>query len=135
MLSMTFIRKVYNHAGQRASWENEPRSAASEFGNVHTATAVKGMDVRNTANQEIGDVEDLIIDLRNGRVPFVIFAPDRSLDLKGNLYALPPTALTSTQSKSALITHLDRATLGAAPHFDKSRWPDFSKTAWASQQM
>jgi sporulation protein YlmC with PRC-barrel domain len=131
MASSTFVNSTYQHFGQRPWFE--AKGAAGKFGNVQRVSKLIGMDVKTVADEKIGDVDNAIIDLRDNRVVFVILAPDRSLDLKDNLFALPPMALSMGANHDYLTTNIDRTKLAAAPHFDKNNWPNFSDRNWASQ--
>ena len=135
MFSPSFVAGAYRHFGQNAWFEGGTATTASSghFGSVRRVSDLLGMDVKSVSNQKIGDVNNVMIDLPAGRVVYVIFSPDRELDLKNNLYALPPNALGLASDKKSLTTGIDRSKLAAAPSFDKSNWPDMSNPSWASR--
>jgi len=126
-LSPAFASKVNQYFGQSAPWwENAAGQSEKPFGNVHRASDLMGMDIHNVSNQKIADVENVMVDLKAGRVPYVIISPDASSNLKNNLYALPPDALTLSSDGKNLITGVDEQKLASAPHFSKNDWPNFS---------
>ena len=131
MASSTFVNTVYSHYGQQPWFE--AKGGAGKFGTVLSVSKLIGMDVKTVADEKIGDVDNAILDLRDSRLAFVILAPDRGLDLKDNLFALPPMALSKGANHDYLTTNIDRTKLAAAPHFDKNNWPNFSDRNWASQ--
>lgn len=92
-----------------------------------------GSDVRNVSKQKLGQINNLMVDLAAGQVPFLIFSPDRSLGLKDNLYALPPNALMVSADGKSLTAGFDQEKLASAPPFPKDQWPNFSDRAWVSQ--
>jgi sporulation protein YlmC with PRC-barrel domain len=134
-LSPTFASKVSKFFGQRDGWwENTAGESGKAFGNVHKASDLIGMDIHNVSNQKIADVENVMVDLKAGRVPYVIISPEDSLNLKNNLYALPPNALTAAASEGKNLTSdLDQQKLASAPHFSKNDWPNFSDRSWAAK--
>jgi sporulation protein YlmC with PRC-barrel domain len=132
MESPDFVMSVYKWFEQSTWWE--PGAEAPDFVSVHRASELVGMDVRNMSDQKIGHVENVMIDLSCGRVPYVILSPDPNLHLQNNnLYALPPNSLTSANDGKSLNTSIDRDKLAAAPRFDKNHWPDMSNPGWASR--
>ena len=128
-----FVNQVYQYFGQPAWWQGSGPASSGSFHNVHKANDVIGMKVRNVSNEEIGKVDDVIIDLAAGRIVYVILSPDRSLNLGDNLYAFPPNALTLSSDQKSLVTDINKDRLAGAPHFQKNNWPNLADTSWASQ--
>lgn len=129
-----FVDRVYQYFGQTAWWQGNNASASSgSFHNAHKASDVIGMKVHNVSNEDIGKVDNVIIDLPAGRVVYVILSPDRSLNLGDNLYAFPPNALTLSSDQKFLVTDINKDRLAGAPHFAKNSWPNLADTSWASQ--
>jgi sporulation protein YlmC with PRC-barrel domain len=135
MESPAFASRVYKYFGQRTWWETGAAGGApSQFVNVDKANALIVRDIQNLAGQTIAKVDNLMIDFPAGRVPYVILAPDRNLNLEmDNLYALPPSALTRSADRKSLSTSVDKDKLAGAPHFEKSNWPDMSAPEWAGR--
>jgi len=128
-----FVSSVYQYYGEHPWWEGKASANAGSFHNVHKADDVVGMKVRNVSNEEVGKVENVIIDLPAGRVLYVIFAPDRNMDAGDNLYAFPPNAFTLGGDQKTLVTDINKERLAGAPHFTKNNWPNLSDSTWATQ--
>ena len=129
-----FAKGAYTYFGQSPWWEGGTTSThTANFSNAQKISDVKGMKVENSSNQTIGKIEDAALDLSAARIVFVIFSADRSLDLDGNLFALPPSSVTFSSDQKHLVADLTKEKLSAAPHFTKDSWPDLSNPAWASQ--
>jgi sporulation protein YlmC with PRC-barrel domain len=128
-----FVFKTYQYFGQNAWWQGNTPASEGSFHNVHKVSDLIGMKVQNVSNQDIGKVDNVILDVPDARVLFVIFNPDRSLGLSENYYALPPNALTLGSDRKFLVSDLGKEKLSAAPHFDKDNWPNFSNPSWAGQ--
>lgn len=132
MESPAFVMTVYKWLGECTWWE--PGADPAEFVSVFKTSELVGMDVRDMSGEKIGDVENVMIDLSSGRVPYIILAPDRALGLlNNNLYALPPNSVVAASDWKSLNTSIDRDKLAAAPRFDKNHWPDMSNPNWATR--
>jgi sporulation protein YlmC with PRC-barrel domain len=128
-----FVSSVYQYYGEHPWWEGKASATAGSFNNVHKADDVVGMKVRNVSNEEVGKINNVIIDLPAGRVLYVIFAPDRNMDAGDNLYAFPPNAFTLGGDQKALVTDINKERLAGAPHFTKNNWPNLADSTWATQ--
>ena len=128
-----FVYRVHQHFGQSAWWQGKAAPNEGTFNNVHKASDLIGMKVKNVGDQDMGKIDNLMIDLPAGRVAYVIFAPDRSLALGDNLYALPPNALTLSSDRKYLASDISKEKLTGAPHFEKGQWPDMSNPTWGGQ--
>jgi len=128
-----FVNQSYQYFGQNPWWQGSSGPAsAGEFHNVHKASDVIGMKVKNVSDQDMGKVDNLIVDLSAGRLVYITLAPDASLGLGNNLYALPPMFTLSSDKKS-LTADINKEKLSGAPHFTSDSWPNLSDRAWASQ--
>jgi len=129
-----FVNQVYQYFGQNAWWQgaNAPASAG-QFNNVHKASDLIGMKVKNVGNEPMGKVDNVAVDLPAGRVVYVILSPDSSLNLGNDLFALPPEAVTLGADKKTLNSDISKEKLSGAPHFAKDNWSTLSDTSFASQ--
>jgi len=129
----TFVSQVYDYYGQSAWWKGATSASEGEFHNVHKVSDVIGMKVQNVSNQDMGKVDNVMLDVPDGRIVFVIFNPDNSLGFGNNYYALPPNAFTLGSDHKTLVSDIGKEKLTGAPSFDKSNWPNFSNPSFASQ--
>jgi len=130
----SYVNSVYQHFGQSPWWQgpNAPANAGS-FNNVHKASELTGMKVKNVSNEDFGKVDNAILDLPAGRIVYVILSPDSHLNLGNNLYALPPNALTLSSDHKFLVSDITREKLATAPHFTKDQWSNISNPAFATK--
>jgi sporulation protein YlmC with PRC-barrel domain len=54
-----------------------------------TARTINGDKVINTAKEHLGKIEDLMIDLENGRVAYAVLSFGGFLDLRNKLFGIP----------------------------------------------
>ena len=100
------------------------------------ATTIDGMRVYNSANEELGTVKDLVIDLNSGKVVYAALDFGGWLGIGDKLFAVPFHAFKySASSKDHhgghLVLDVAKDRLKNAPGFDKSKWPDMADPTWA----
>jgi len=100
---------------------------------VFRASKIKGMEIRNDANEHLGDVDELVIDVPRGRVKYAALSFGSWFTGGNKLFAVPLTAFTlkHDNNKTFLVTHVSQESLRNAPGFDKNHWPDTASADWA----
>jgi hypothetical protein len=88
-----------------------------------TARTINGDKVINTAKEHLGKIEDLMIDLENGRVAYAVLSFGGFLGLGNKLFAVPWEALTARPHEHAFVLNVGKETLEKAEGFDKDDWP------------
>jgi|ERR1035437_1228448 hypothetical protein len=88
-----------------------------------TARTINGDKVINTANEHLGKIEDLMIDLENGRVAYAVLSFGGFLGLGNKLFAVPWEALTVRPHEHAFVLNVGKELLEKAEGFDKDDWP------------
>lgn len=91
-----------------------------------SASTLIGNVVRNRQNEDLGKVEDFMLDLRTGRVAYVVLSFGGFLGVGNKLFAVPWPALTLDSSRHAFVLDVSRERLSEAPGFDKDHWPDLT---------
>lgn len=94
------------------------------------ADTLIGNDVYNQDGEDIGDIKEIMLDMRNGQVAYAVLSFGPILGLGGKLFALPWTALTLDTQHKRFTLNVDKDRLKDAPGFDKSDWPDMADQAW-----
>lgn len=108
---------------------NTPKSTRS----VLSAHSLEGDRVRNPAGEDLGKVEELMLDLDSGRIAYVVVSFGGFLGIGDKLFAIPWDAFTIDVGEQEFILDVDRQTLENAPGFDKNNRPDMADSAWASK--
>ena len=98
---------------------------------MQRASKLIGTPVKNLQDENLGKVENLLVDLPSGRVVAVIVSSGGFLGIGNALSAVPPTALRFTTERDTLQLDASKAMLASAPHFTGDRWPDFADAAYA----
>jgi len=97
-----------------------------------SAKSLIGARIENLKNENLGKIEDLVIEPEEGRVTFAVLSFGGFLGMGEKLFAVPLQAMrTSTEDRTFLLD-VDKEKLKNAPGFDKDRWPDLSDRAFGS---
>lgn len=100
------------------------KSAPARFAR---ATQILKGDVKDRANKDIGDIDDMVVSLPTGRVSYVVLEFDRAWNPNDKLIAMPMKALKSEDGDGTdLVYQANREQLKGAPSFEKNRWPDLA---------
>ena len=114
----------------RNDWEEESRR---DHRRVMEASKLSGDNVRNSAGEDLGHIEEIMIDVPSGRVAYAVLSSGGFLGMGNKLFAIPWEALTLNQDEKEFVLNIDRQQLEQAPGFDKDNWPDMTDRAWGSQ--
>jgi sporulation protein YlmC with PRC-barrel domain len=104
-----------------------------KFRSVLSASTLAGDSVRNAAGEDLGKIDEIMIDIPTGRVAYAVLSFGGFLGMGDKLFAVPWSALKVDEDKKCFILNLDKQTIEAAPGFDKSNWPDMSDTTWGTE--
>lgn len=100
---------------------------------VARATTLVGMKVRNPQRENLGEIENLMIDLVGGRVAYAVFDTGGFLGLGKKLRAVPWKAMTLEPIERVVVLALDKEKLQHAPTIQKSRSTEAADRHWLSQ--
>jgi sporulation protein YlmC with PRC-barrel domain len=91
---------------------------------VLAASTLKNEKVVNTKNEDLGKIEDYMIDLNNGRIAYCVLSFGGFLGMGNKLFMVPWNALTLDTVNKRFILDVSRERLKQAPGFEKDNWPD-----------
>ena len=103
---------------------------------VLTASILKGDKVTNTKGEDLGTVEEIMLDLEHGRVAYVVLSFGRVNWMPNDkLFAVPWEALTISFHDKKFILNVSKETLKAAPSFDRNKWPEVADFGWLAKEF
>jgi sporulation protein YlmC with PRC-barrel domain len=105
------------------------RQAPGAF-TVVVKKSILGAKVINAAQEDLGKIEDLVIDARNSRVAYAILSFGGVLGMGDKHFAIPWEALSFDLSQKVAVLDIDKDRLKNAPGFDKDDWPDLANEKW-----
>lgn len=88
-----------------------------------SATSLNGTNVVNAQGEDLGHVEDMMIDLSTGRILYTVLSFGGILGIGNKLFAVPFEAFTIDQDNENFILDVNKERLENAPGFDKDNWP------------
>lgn len=91
--------------------------------NILSATTITGSKVQNLEGKNIGDIQDLMIELETGNIVYAVLSFGGFLGIGDKYFAIPLEALQFSAKDDTIILDVDKETLKDAPGFDKDNWP------------
>ena len=89
-----------------------------------TATSIIGDGVENMQGENLGNIENLMVNLRTGQVEYAILEFGSFLGIGGKFFAVPFQEMSVDTIKKKFILNRDKEYLKNIPGFDKDHWPD-----------
>lgn len=90
------------------------------------ASKLQGLDVKNRAGDDLGDIKEFMIDLVDGRVAYAVLSFGGFLGLGDKLFAIPMSSLSYDKAGDHFVLDVDKQTLERAHGFEKDNWPTFA---------
>ena len=88
--------------------------------------------VKNAAGEDLGKIENLMIDLHSGRIAYAVLSFGGFLKMGNKLFAIPWEALKVDSLNKKFILDVDKSRLENAPGFDKDNWPNMADPSFGS---
>lgn len=103
-----------NHTGKRA---NEPVR-------ILTASSITGDRVVNNNGEDLGKINDIMVNLDSGSIEYVIIAFGGFMGLYKKYFAIPFGDLTIDPIQKVFVVDQSRESFENRPGFDKRHWPE-----------
>jgi len=97
---------------------------------IVSAGSVTGDSVRNLSGDDLGKVQEIMLDVNKGSIAYAVISFGGFLGMGDKLFAVPWKSLTLVQDQEHFLLDVDKEVLENAPGFDKDNWPDFSDSTW-----
>jgi hypothetical protein len=96
------------------------------------AATLDGNKVMSTDGDDVGKVKDIMLDVRTGRIAYVVLSSGGFLGIGDKLLAIPWSALTLDTDSESFLLNVPSQRLKDAPGFDKDNWPSMADEKWAT---
>lgn len=102
---------------------------------VLRASTIDGMEVRNSRGEDLGSVEDLMIDMQSGEVRYAALSFGGFLGIGDKLFAIPWDLLRVQQQGDDrwIVFDITKERLEAAPGFNQDNWPNMADPKWHNE--
>ncbi len=97
---------------------------------VLSAGTLKGNGVKNPGGEDLGKIEDIMINTSSGHVAYAVLSFGGILGIGDKLFSIPWSLLKVDTEKHCCVLDVDKKLLENAPGFDKKDWPNFSDMTW-----
>lgn len=97
------------------------------------ADTLIGDSVINGQEEDLGDIKEIMLDMRTGQIAYAVLSFGGFLGLGEKLFAVPWQALHLDTVNKRFVLDIDKDRLKTAPGFDPDNWPDMSDVTWANQ--
>jgi sporulation protein YlmC with PRC-barrel domain len=114
----------------RGDWDDDD---ARESRRVLSSSTLRGDRVRNSAGEDLGKIEEIMVDVPTGRIAYAVLSFGGFLGMGSKLFAVPWQALALDLREHEFILNVDRKLLENAPGFDRDNWPDMADRAFCMQ--
>jgi len=89
-----------------------------------TASSIIGDKVYNHLDEDLGDVKEIMLDVSNGSIEYVVLEYGGFIGMGSKLFAIPFKALELDTKRHAFVLRQSKDVLEKAPGFDKDHWPE-----------
>lgn len=103
-----------------------------EHPHVLSASSISSDRVKNPAGEDLGTIEDLMVDLNSGRIAYAVLSFGGWLGMGSKLFAIPWDSLTVDTADKSILLNVSKETLRNAPGFDPDNWPDMTDPSWGA---
>jgi sporulation protein YlmC with PRC-barrel domain len=97
------------------------------------ADTLLGEDVVNRQEEDLGDIKEIMIDMRSGKVAYAVLSFGGVLGMGEKLFAVPWQALQLDTVNKRFMLDIDKERLQSAPGFDPDAWPDMTDVGWTNE--
>jgi len=100
---------------------------------VLSATTLIGDNVRNLQGEDLGNLEEIMLDLDSGQIAYAVLSFGGFLGLGDKYFAIPWQALSVDSDNKELVLDVPKEKLMNAPGFDKDDWPSTLNRNWLAK--
>lgn len=100
---------------------------------VMGADTLLGNSVVNLNGDELGDIKEIMLDMKTGKVDYAVLSFGGFLGIGEKLFAVPWSALALDTKGKRFMLDVGKDRLAHAPGFDKNKWPNMADQSWANE--
>ena len=107
-----------------------PDGSSGPGPNLMGAETLIGNDVFNKDNEDLGDIKEIMLDMRSGRISYAVLSFGGFLGMGEKLFAVPWDALRLDTRNKRFVLDVNKQRLESAPGFNPEQWPDMADKTW-----
>lgn len=97
------------------------------------ADTLIGEDVYNRQDEDLGDIKEIMLDMRGGQIAYAVLSFGGWLGMGDKLFAVPWQALELDTVNKRFLLDVSKDHLKNAPGFDQDNWPDMASAEFTTQ--
>jgi hypothetical protein len=94
------------------------------------ATFILGSSVVTPDGESLGDIRDIVLDPRTGKVNYCVVSFGGFMGIGRKLFAIPYCAFGYDLSANEYVLDISKKHMLAQPGFDANQWPIFVDEQW-----
>ena len=94
------------------------------------AEEIIGSDIRNFENEDLGEIEDLLIETKEGKTSYAIVSHGGFLGLGDKQIAIPLQNLKVTEDKDVFVINASEEQIEEAPSFERGAFETTADESW-----
>ena len=122
-----------SEGGANIEGQSQYESSSGPGPQLMTASTLEGDKVVNRQGEDLGEIDEIMIDVPRGRIAYAVMSSGGFLGIGDKLFAIPWSALTLDTDNKCFILDVDKQRLENAPGFDKDHWPSMADETWARE--
>lgn len=100
--------------------------SAVSHNHVVKASEVVGVSVKNTAHDNLGEINDIVIDKIQGNIKYMVLDFGGFMSFGNKFFAVPWHLFQYDNDHGHFVLNIEKDRLKNAPGFDKNNWPNFA---------
>jgi sporulation protein YlmC with PRC-barrel domain len=97
---------------------------------VLSCSTLIGDKVINERGEDLGKIDEIMIDMENGRIAYAVLSFGGFLGMGDKLFAIPWDVMKLDTDRKAFVLDVPQDRLENAPGFDKDNWPERPDRQW-----
>lgn len=123
----TYHGEVNKHYGPTVSPTAMPNQK------LKRSSELIGKDVEDSAGKNVGEIDDVVVNLGSGAIRYVVLDFDASWGPDDKLLALPLRTLRSSADHDKLVLNLPKDKLDMSRSFKEKRWPNINDPRYQTE--
>jgi sporulation protein YlmC with PRC-barrel domain len=115
---------------QQGAQRSQPQQQGMQQQGQMPASELIGSKVMDLQGQELGEISDVVIDLRGARVHAAVLEFGGVLGMGEKHYAFPISQLKPGKQRDQFVLNIDKQKLQSAEGFAKGQWPGMDDEYW-----
>jgi len=142
LAAVAFTTGLFN----TAAWADDPaKNTTAAVDQTHVSVArdfrtadIVGLYVKNNKHEDIGKIDDLVIDMKNGEVRYAAVAYGGVAGIGSKLFAVPWQKMTfmlgepNKANSRHFMLDVSKEQFENSPGFDSSHWPNVADPNWGA---